>query len=79
MNDEEADSSGTDPREPPAPPEADKTVPRVSLALNELSVSVTGRSEDDLEAVEESAQELMTYLVEETVELEEEHSEYGLS
>jgi hypothetical protein len=78
-DDEEADSGGGPRRGPPAPPGADKTVPRVDLALQDLSVSVTGRSDDDLESVEESARELMEYLVAETDELEEEHDQYGLS
>jgi len=57
----------------------DKTVPRVDLELQELSVTVTGRSNDDLEAVEASARDLMGYLVAEAGELEEDHDEYGLS
>ncbi|MFB6221245.1 MAG: hypothetical protein ABEH90_07380 [Halolamina sp.] len=78
-NDDDAES-GADPRRgPPSPPGVDKTVPRVELALQELSVSVTGRSDDDLDAVEESARELMQYLVTEIDELEEDHDEYGLS
>ena len=80
MSDEPNAEEGEDPRRaPPAPSGADKTVPRVDLALRELSVSVTGRSEDDLETVEESARDLMAYLVEETDELENDHDEYGLS
>ncbi|MFW5939492.1 MAG: hypothetical protein ACOCQU_03490 [Halolamina sp.] len=57
----------------------DETVSRVELALRELSVTVTGRSEDDLETVEESARDLMGYLVAETEALEGGHDEYGLS
>ncbi|WP_255246133.1 hypothetical protein [Halolamina sp. CBA1230] len=76
---EEAET-GEDPRRrPPGAPGADDTVPRVDLALRELSVSVTGRSDDDLETVEESARDLMGYLVEEAGQLEDEHDEYGLS
>jgi hypothetical protein len=72
--------TGEDPRRrPPGAPGEDGTVPRVDLALRELSVSVTGRSDDDLETVEESARNLMTFLVEEAGELEDEHDEYGLS
>jgi len=79
MSDDDAEE-GEDPHHgPPGPAGADKTVPRVDLALRELSVSVTGRSEDDLESVEESARELMAYLVEEADELENDHDEYGLS
>ena len=80
MSDDADADEGDDPRRgPPAPPGADKTVPRVDLALRDLSVSVTGRSEDDLETVEKSARDLMAYLVEEADELEDDHDEYGLS
>jgi hypothetical protein len=61
------------------PPEADETVPRVDLSLRNLSVSVTGQSDDDLEAVEQSAMALMRDLVEEAEALEEDHDDYGLS
>jgi len=76
---EEAES-GEDPRrrQPDAAGE-DGTVPRVELAMRELSVSVTGQSDDDLESVEESARSLMTFLVEESGHLEDDHDEYGLS
>ncbi len=66
-------------RRPGGDPGEDETVPRVDLALQELSVTVTGRSNDDLEDVEESARDLMGYLVAEAGELEEDHDEYGLS
>ena len=84
MGDDDGESeeieAGEDPRRrPPGGPGEDGTVPRVDLALRELSVSVTGRSDDDLETVEESARSLMTFLVEEADELEDEHDEYGLS
>jgi len=80
MSDDADSEEGEDPHHgPPGQPGADKTVPRVDLALRELSVSVTGRSEDDLETVEESARDLMEYLVEEVDEFEDEHDEYGLS
>lgn len=58
---------------------ADETVPRVELALQDLSVAVTGQSDDDLERIEESALGLMASLVEEADKLEEDHDEYGLS
>lgn len=71
---------GTDPnRRPPGNGGGDQTVPRVDLSVRDLSVSVTGRSDDDLETVEESAVGLMSFLVEEMDELEERPDEYGLS
>lgn len=71
---------GNDPdRRPPGAGGGDQTVPRVDLSVRDLSVSVTGRSEDDLETVEESAVGLMSFLVEEMDELEESPDEYGLS
>jgi len=77
---DDASGGSSDPRqEPPEAPGADETVPRVDLALQDLSVSVTGRSEDNLETVEESARNLMADLVEEANELEDDHDEYGLS
>ncbi|MBP1988087.1 hypothetical protein [Halolamina salifodinae] len=80
-DDERTDAElGTDPdRRPPRASGGDKTVPRVDLSVRDLSVSVTGRSEDDLEAVEASAVGLMSFLVEEMDELEEGPDEYGLS
>lgn len=59
--------------------EPDSTVPQVDLSLRDLSVSVTGRSDDDLETVEQSALALVEHLVEKAKELEEDHDEYGLS
>jgi len=77
---DDASGGSSDPRqELPEAPGADETVPRVDLALQDLSVSVTGRSEDNLETVEESARNLMADLVEEANELEDDHDEYGLS
>ncbi|WP_435118368.1 hypothetical protein [Halolamina sp. C58] len=78
--DESSDASGGEPRRRSADASGeDGTVPRVDLGLRELSVSVTGQSDDDLETVAESAQELMGYLVAEADGLEEDHDEYGLS
>lgn len=65
------------PREPETGP--DPTTPRVDLALHGITVSVTGRSEDELDTVEESARHLMDYLVEKNDELEDDPDEYGLS
>jgi hypothetical protein len=78
--DESSDASGGEPRRRSTDASGeDGTVPRVDLGLRELSVSVTGRSDDDLETVAESAQDLMGYLVAETDGLEDDHDEYGLS
>ena len=79
MGEDGDDGSTDDGRRPAGGPGADKTVPRVDLALQDLTVTVTGRSDDDLETVEESARDLMGYLVAEADELEEGHDEYGLS
>jgi hypothetical protein len=82
MGDDESEEAetGEDPRRrPPSAPGEDGTVSRVDLSLRELSVSVTARSDDDLESVEQSARDLMTFLVREGSELENEHEEYGLS
>jgi hypothetical protein len=79
-DDEQDEPTGGDPdRRPPGAGGGDQTVPRVDLSVRDISVSVTGRSEDDLEAVEESAVGLMSFLVEEMDELEESPDEYGLS
>jgi hypothetical protein len=54
------------------------TVPTVDLDLYQLSVSVGGQAEDDLADVEETARELMTYLVDQAERLEERPDERGL-
>ncbi|NHX37701.1 MULTISPECIES: hypothetical protein [Halolamina] len=73
-------STDDDPRRrAPSDPGDDETVPRVDLVLEDLAVTVTGCSDDDLETVEESARDLMGHLVAKAGELEEEHDEYGLS
>jgi len=59
--------------------DGDATVPKVDLSLQELSVSVAGRSDGDLGAVEESALTLTEALVETAETLEEDRDEYGLS
>ena len=79
MDDDESEDGSEPQQRPPETAGADKTVPRVELSLQDLSVSVTGQSDDDLEAVEESALGLMASLVEEADRLEEDHDEYGLS
>lgn len=67
----------------PSAPDADgsptpDTVPRVDLSLYQVSVSVSGRAEDDLDDVEETARRLMDYLVDRAETLEEEPDERGL-
>jgi hypothetical protein len=57
----------------------DETVPNVELSLYELSVRVSGRSDDDLRSVEESATRLMDYLIERSEALEERPDERGLT
>jgi hypothetical protein len=76
---EQDEATGSDADRRPTDAGGDETVPRVDLAVRDLSVSVTGRSEDDLEAVEESAVGLMSFLVEEVDEVDEGPDEYGLS
>jgi hypothetical protein len=56
----------------------DETVPNVELSLYELSVRVSGRSDDGLRDVEESATRLMDYLIERSKELEERPDDRGL-
>jgi hypothetical protein len=55
----------------------DETVPRVEMGLYQLSVAVSGRSDDDLEAVEGAARRLMDYLVERSETLEERPADRG--
>ena len=57
----------------------DDTVPNVELGLYQLSVRVSGRSDDDLQTVEESAKRLMDYLIDSAEELEERPDDRGLS
>ncbi|ADQ67177.1 hypothetical protein GL213_08015 [Halogeometricum borinquense] len=57
----------------------DDTVPNVELGLYQLSVRVSGRSEDDLQSVEDSAKRLMDYLIDRAEELEERPDDRGLS
>lgn len=56
----------------------DDTVPNVELGLYQLSVRVSGRSEDDLQTVEDSAKRLMDYLIDRAGELEERPDDRGL-
>jgi hypothetical protein len=58
---------------------SDDTVPNVELGLYQLSVRVSGRSEDDLQTVEDSAKRLMDYLIDRAGELEERPDDRGLS
>jgi hypothetical protein len=56
----------------------DETTPRVELDLYQLSVRVTGRSDDELQAVESSARRLMEYLIEQSERLEDTPDDRGL-
>ena len=56
---------------------ADETVPRIEMSLYQLSVAVSGRSEDDLAAVEGTARRLMDYLVDRSETLEERPADRG--
>lgn len=58
---------------------ADDTVPAVELNVYQLSVSVSGRSDDDLAAVEDTARRLMDYLVDRAERLEERGDGRGVS
>ena len=55
-----------------------ETVPTVDLDLYQLSVSVTGRSDDELGDVEDTARRLMEYLVGQSAHLEEHPDDRGL-
>jgi hypothetical protein len=79
MSDEPADGENPGGDDAAASAGAAPTTPRVDLALHGITVSVTGRAEDELDSVEESAMSLMDYLVEKSEELEDDHDEYGLS
>ncbi len=75
-------ADGRAPAESDAPPgsgpgSGDETVPRVEMGLYQLSVAVSGRSDDDLEAVEGAARRLMDYLVERSETLEERPADRG--
>ena len=64
--DDRPDENGTD------------TVPAVDLDLYQLSVSVSGQDEDELEDVEAVARRMMEYLVDQSERLEERPDERGL-
>ena len=57
---------------------SDDTQPTVELSLYQLSVSVAGRSDDDLADVQSTAGELMDFLVERAETLEEAPDDRGL-
>lgn len=59
--------------------EEDGTVPSVDLTVYQLSVSVSGRSDDELADVEATARGLMDYLVEQAERLEEGSEGRGVS
>lgn len=58
--------------------QTDETVPKVELGLYQISVTVQGRSTDDLDAVEETAEGLLDTLVDRAEELEESPDDRGL-
>ncbi|ELZ70444.1 hypothetical protein C5B91_06500 [Haloferax sp. Atlit-10N] len=72
----EAADGGTDERDNG---NGDETVPHVELDLYELSVRVSGQSNDELDDVEASATRLMDYLVDHAKELEDQPDSRGLS
>ncbi|MFC7129359.1 hypothetical protein [Haloferax chudinovii] len=73
----EAADGGTDERDDNG--NGDETVPHVELDLYELSVRVSGQSNDELDDVEASATRLMDYLVDHAKELEDQPDTRGLS
>lgn len=73
-----AEADGEDERDAELSNGADDTVPNVELGLYQLSVRVSGRSEDDLQTVEDSAKRLMDYLIDRAGELEERPDDRGL-
>ena len=58
--------------------EADGSVPEIELSLYQATVSVSGRSDDDLEDVEATARALMEYLADLSEELDDEPDGIGL-
>lgn len=58
--------------------EGDDTVPEVELGLYQVSVRVRGRSDDDLEEVETTAQRLIDHLVDRAETLEDAPDDRGL-
>lgn len=73
MADESGDEETTD-----GPDAGADTVPTVDLDLYQLSVSVSGQAEDELDEVEETARRLMEYLVDQSARLEERPENRGL-
>lgn len=72
-------ADGDEAEQPTDSPTGPEPSPRVDLALHGVTVSVMGGSDDELDAIEESARRLMDYLVEKNEELEDDPDEYGLS
>jgi len=58
--------------------DADGTVPEVELGLYQASVTVRGRSDDDLDDVEDAAVDLMNYLAELSEDLDDSPEGIGL-
>ena len=59
-------------------PAEDETAPTVELELYEPTVRLSGRSNDDLTDVEETAERLLDYLVRNAERLEDHPDERGL-
>ncbi|MFB6157063.1 MAG: hypothetical protein ABEJ34_04395 [Haloferacaceae archaeon] len=79
MPDDATDGAATDGARDADGDTDDDTVPTVELDLYQLSVSVSGRSDDDLAAVEGTARDLMGYLVDQAERLEEGGGGRGVS
>jgi len=56
----------------------DETTPHVDLQLYQLTVKVSGQSDDDLDDVAATARELMDYLVDTAESLEDQPDNRGL-
>ncbi len=69
------DADGVDSAPDPA---EDDTVPTVELELYELTVRLSGRSDDDLTDVEETSKRLLDYLVRNAQHLEDHPDDRGL-
>jgi hypothetical protein len=75
---ESAGAPGDDVATPADEASSDDTQPTVELSLYQLSVSVAGRSDDDLADVQSTASELMDFLVDRAETLEEDPDDRGL-
>jgi len=73
-----ADGAGASDDASGGEPPTDETVPKVELGLYQISVTVQGKSTDDLDAVETTAEGLLDTLVERAEALEESPDDRGL-